>query len=366
MTYDCLSQILKTGIDPRAVTDRLNRLDAGGWQRLCDIAARHKILPFLYSRISESYLDIVPPEFFQKLKDMYIINLKENLGLENEMFRIMSVMKESGIVVMPIKGPAFGNVLYGDVGLRQISADLDFIVHAADCDAAGSVIMSVGYPVKGRREIERDFLHPSAMVPKRHFSFHADGRGSAYKSVELHTYIRGFFTEEDMDDIWERSGPVPVGDRYIPLMAKEDALIYLSLISITPLEFVQLKYVLDIHMLVSGFGRVIDWDAVADHTDRYGLRPSLYFALLLSRDVFRTDVGRDIIGMLRPGNIPVGLISRYINEQCIFKAPKGIRDKLIVGFLMRRYIYSRSLAEFVGKAVKKTGVLCHSMLNRQN
>src|SRR5439155_10711561 len=98
-----------------------------GWQRLLERARTHEVLPLLYRNLQALGFAGVPEPVRAELADAYGNNAIRNVLLAKELARVLSLLGEAGVPVMPVKGTALAESLYGDPALR-VCADIDILV----------------------------------------------------------------------------------------------------------------------------------------------------------------------------------------------------------------------------------------------
>jgi len=113
------------------------------WTLLFDLAERHGVQPLL-SRALLLAEGLVPDNELQILKKNYLANLHKALRLSGEFIRILECLSAAGIEVMPYKGLALAETLYGDIALRQ-SGDIDLLVRAGDVQRVREAVRELGY-----------------------------------------------------------------------------------------------------------------------------------------------------------------------------------------------------------------------------
>src|SRR5215471_9130674 len=86
------------------------------WKLLLDLAERHGVLPLL-SQALFRVADQIPEEEARNLKDRYQANLHKALFLSRELIRIFDRLSAEGIDVLPYKGLALAETIYGDIAL---------------------------------------------------------------------------------------------------------------------------------------------------------------------------------------------------------------------------------------------------------
>ena len=120
--------VLGEGSDKERIAERLKDFENKDWQALYALLTDHGLFPAFYTKLLDLKLENIPSDFLAKLKNIYFLNLQRNLLLEQEFFGILNHLQDSGIPVIPLKGPLLARWLYGDSGLRQASVDLDLLV----------------------------------------------------------------------------------------------------------------------------------------------------------------------------------------------------------------------------------------------
>ena len=85
-----------------------------------------------------------PPRKHPGSSSAYQINLHKALLLSRELIRIVDHLGELGLEVMPYKGLALAELLYGDIALRQ-AGDLDLLIRPADWPRIRDAVRELGY-----------------------------------------------------------------------------------------------------------------------------------------------------------------------------------------------------------------------------
>jgi len=127
--------ILGRGLAP-ALTDEQkaelrNVLQSGiaTWEQLLSLANIHECTPLWYVRLRQHVLlDIVPADLLEYLAKLHSANKERNAKLKQELVRVVSILSQKDIPVLPLKGAAtFVDDLYDDPGAR-IMRDLDILI----------------------------------------------------------------------------------------------------------------------------------------------------------------------------------------------------------------------------------------------
>ena len=353
--------VLREDSDRDHTNKEIQDFTACDWDKLYESAIQSGLFPVFYNRLLGLELNNIPADFLSRLKNIYFLNLRRNILLEQELFRILAYFKELNIPVMPIKGPILARCLYNDVGLRQASCDLDLLVKYETVNQAKDKLRELGYGLS-LIERKRDFLHPvdlSRQVEQIVLTKGIDSKLSI--TLDLHWCIRGFFSDRGIQKLWQEAGYFALDGQKILMPSHPDHLIYLSLISISTLEFVQLKYLYDIHRLVTVFGKELDWEELLYKIEHSNLRNCLYFPLRLSAVLFSTDIPKEFLDNIRPNWITRRLISVFINERSILDFRQKTKISYPLRYLLGRYLYSNSFADFLRKSFR--GILNEATLD---
>jgi hypothetical protein len=113
------------------------------WQRLFALADHHGTQPLLFQTLS-GLEEAVPAGEMLSLRQSFQTNLHKALLLSRELIRIVDHLSALGIEVMPHKGPALAEVLYGDIALRQ-AGDIDLLIHPQDLARIRDAVRELGY-----------------------------------------------------------------------------------------------------------------------------------------------------------------------------------------------------------------------------
>ena len=133
---------------PRLSQDRKARLIALlsvplDWDQLCAQADWHGIGPLLYRHLRELPEGMVPDTALGVLHRQTRVAVVWNLYLRRELIRLLGVLNDVAIPVMPLKGPVLADLLYDDPSLR-VSGDIDLLVRREDLEQASQALLSAG------------------------------------------------------------------------------------------------------------------------------------------------------------------------------------------------------------------------------
>jgi hypothetical protein len=138
-------QLLIAAVDltPRR-GDRIRsvRMTAADWTTLVADARRHGLVSLL-AVVAAERTD-VPEDVLTSIGPARRAHAVAGLRGASELIRVLEALRTSGVGAVALKGPAFAQWLYGDVGFRRFS-DLDVLVSPGDLDRALRVLDALGY-----------------------------------------------------------------------------------------------------------------------------------------------------------------------------------------------------------------------------
>ena len=131
------------------------------WPLILERAYAHQVYPLLYRNLRELGFPGVPPAVRAELKRAYLANALRNQLFAEELARLLKLLGEAGIPVIPLKGVTLAQSLYGDPAAR-VCSDIDILVPPADAVRARRVILANGYSSQFTEEFfVRHQLHTS-------------------------------------------------------------------------------------------------------------------------------------------------------------------------------------------------------------
>ncbi|HYM79145.1 MAG TPA: nucleotidyltransferase family protein [Candidatus Dormibacteraeota bacterium] len=192
------------------------------WKSLSDLAGHHGVQPLLCQALSG--VDQVPQDEMVALKQSYQTNLHKALFLSRELIRIVESLSTSGIDVIPYKGLALAETLYGDIALRQ-SGDIDLLVRAINVPRIKQVVRELGYephaPLSPAQE--RAYLRSG-------YEYAFDGSaGRNLLEVQWAIQPRFYAVDFDLEGLFRRAVTVTVAGHSMKTPSSEDLFIVLAL-----------------------------------------------------------------------------------------------------------------------------------------
>lgn len=226
------------------------------WAILMGLAVRHEVVTLLGARLPVT--GIPHPDW---VHDEISAALAANRGaaahLVDVTARTSSILSQSGVRCIALKGPLLGQALLGDPALRY-SKDVDLMVDADETDCAVELLKRAGYSVVKDTAISR---HLTLAAPAN----------DAWIELHYRLYAEHGEPEPSFGDMWDDRSTIrtPLGEVAIPSNRHN----LLSLVAHGNYHaWARLKWATDIHQLLANMPEAEMEQAVADSARYYGTR----------------------------------------------------------------------------------------------
>ena len=273
-----------TGVDP--APERIQRIENWNlstldWSKLLGLAEHHGVLPLIAHNLIE-HARALSPEIERSLRSAYEANLRRSLWLTAELTRIVQQFNRAQLRLVPYKGPALAQSLYGDPGLRSFS-DLDFLISPMDFPQAKQTLSELGYRPSAdiTAAAERLWLR---------IGYERSFDSAAGKNlVELQWALLPHFYAIDLriDDLLTRAGPTVVGGCEVLGLSAEDSLLALCLHAAKHL-WTRLIWLSDIAETLRT--QTVDDSLVSDRAHELGVVRILGISFWLVKNVLRSEI----------------------------------------------------------------------------
>ena len=251
------------------------------WNWLFELAENHGVLPLLHQALTH-YRDSLAPEDLATLASKHRTNLHKAMMLSRELIRILDTLAESGIEVMPYKGLALAESLYGDIALRQ-TGDIDLLIRATDVSRACDVLRTLQYA-------------PHLELPKKQERAYL-GSGYEYmfdapagrNLLELQWAVQPRFYAVDLsaEELFQRAVPVSVAGRTMKTPSFEDLFIVLSLHAAKHV-WAKLIWICDLARIMAM--KTLDWAQIEYRARDFRIRRILALNLRLANRLLGVSI----------------------------------------------------------------------------
>lgn len=272
------------------------------WPRLMSLAVRHKMLPLLWWHV-RGFAHLVPEPVARELKVAFADNARRMLWLTAELRELVAFFRAHGIEVVPYKGPALGERLYGNLALRQ-AGDLDILVAVEDQRRAKALLIERGY-------VPRHTLG----VGGEAFMFRSRYSEEFARPDGLRVELHWGFTNRDLDlplhlgVLSSRLTSMPLGGATVPMFGAEDMLLILCVHGCKH-RWDRLEWLCGVAELMRARGeRAIDWERAVADARRYRCERMLLLSVLLAHDLLDAPVPDAILKRARADRTVVQLAS---------------------------------------------------------
>jgi Uncharacterised nucleotidyltransferase len=114
------------------------------WNFVVELINRHAIHPLIYRHFKAHCTGLVPDYLLTWLQALQQQTAIGNLLWTGQLVALLDAFQAADIPVIPYKGPALAQLLYGDPALR-LYGDLDIIVPVAQVAPARHLLVAAGY-----------------------------------------------------------------------------------------------------------------------------------------------------------------------------------------------------------------------------
>jgi hypothetical protein len=286
----CYARTAMTG-PARARIDRLitERLD---WNRIDELAARHRIRPLLYKHLkSDNRRPEIPAVIWKRIENHAIWTVARNLAQTNELARIVKLLRSENIPSLPFKGPVLGAQIYGNVGLREFF-DLDLLVRREDLLRAKMLLLANGFTAPSSQNDNHEAGHIDAQLGCDFVNANGTVR------LELHwSFIQKWLSYRvDLDGVWKRAAWVDLAGGPARTIAREDLLPYLCAHGAKH-HWERLFWIVDIAEFVRAEND-LDWASLLANADRDGNWRVVALGLYLAYGLLDASVSREVLAQI--------------------------------------------------------------------
>jgi len=192
------------------------------WKSLFSLADHHGVQPLLHKAL-DPLSNELPAETLDFLRQSAQTNLHKALLLSRELIRIVDHLSGFGIEVMPYKGLALAELVYGDIALRQ-AGDIDLLIRPQDFHQVRDAVGKLGYVP---HEVFAGAEERAQLKSGYECAF--DGAaGRNLLEVQWAIQPRFYAIDFDMTGLFERATTVTVAGQPMKTPCLEDLLLVLS------------------------------------------------------------------------------------------------------------------------------------------
>jgi Uncharacterised nucleotidyltransferase len=260
-----------------------------GWNAIVQSAEDHGVVPTVVRNLRRLEWAGVPETTRRSLETSERLNAARNALIARGLRRILDRFGRDGIPVIPLKGVALADSLYGNVALR-VCSDLDVLVPRSAVRSAIELLRADGYEEADRYRVqgeEIELLLRSGME----YCLLSPPAAMRYP-VELHWDIAWRWRAGSAlaDAVWAEARRRSVLGVDAWTLGPEWELLYLT-VHAAHHRWSTLKWLVDIDAVCRRGG--LDWAGVEDRAQRFAVERALHLSLTACRTLLGTALPRE-------------------------------------------------------------------------
>ena len=260
------------------------------WPRLVEQARLHGVSPLLARTLRTLGGCALPSESSAELELDARLNAARNALFVRALTGVLACFRDAGVPVIPLKGVALAESLYGDVTLRDCS-DIDVLVPRDAVARAFRALLADGFEPVDDSAIEQADIELLLRSSIEHVFVL---RSSAAPTLlDLHWDIAWRWRGDSAatDDLWADARSQTLFGVEAYTLSPEWEILYLA-IHAAHHRWRALKWLVDIHEACSA--RRVDWVRLSDKARRLGWEKVLRVTLSTCHALFGTPVPDDL------------------------------------------------------------------------
>jgi len=295
------------------------------WEVIAQRAHVHGVFPIVVSNLRRLGWAHVPEDIRRTLETSERLNAVRNRLLARSLRGVLERFAQAGIPVIPLKGVALAESLYGDVTLRACS-DVDILVpgHAVGC--AIELLQADGYRDADRYHASTTETH---LLLRSNMEYClASPPGPFHHLLELHWDIAWRWRADTamVDHLWADARRGTILGVSAWRLSPEWELLYLA-VHAARHRWGALKWLVDIHEICVRGG--LNWAGVEERARRFGLERALHLSLGVCRALLGTAVPPQLerqapprrLSVLHAGPVSVGGWREVLSAVGLFRRP---------------------------------------------
>lgn len=251
------------------------------WDVLFHLAEQHGVTCLLYQSLS-SVAEVIPPAEMRSLRQSYESNLHKVLLTARELIRILDCLDSRAIEVMPYKGLALAEMLYGDLAARH-SGDIDLLIHARDLARIEDAVRDLGYTTN----LTLSEKQQQAYLISGYECAFDSAAGKNLLEVQWALQPRFYAVDFDLESIFRRAASVTVAGRELRTPSVEDLALVLSVHAAKHM-WTRLIWLCDIARLMEL--PEVNWKWIAKQACILGIVRILRVTLLLTQQLLGAEL----------------------------------------------------------------------------
>jgi hypothetical protein len=264
------------------------------WDSVLDRVRREGISPLFFHNVRRLGLPGVPSAVRQQLQTAFKLNAARNACLAQELGRVIQVLGEAGIPVIPLKGVALAESLYGDTAMR-VCGDLDILVPRHLVARSFQVLLRSGYDAPLPEETLLRIPLGNAIEYELE-----GGKCAIHSRLEVHwgLFCGSRNDERAAAEIWLESRPATFFGAAARRLTPAWEFLYLAAHAARhlwqePKPWGGVKWLADLNDAL--YSRPLDWEQLRGASRRHGWELALKRSLRACHSLFGADVPQEFL-----------------------------------------------------------------------
>lgn len=342
---------LRTGLpaDEAPATVREACAAIPDWDGFVQHAGVQGVIGWTHEVLRLAEPELVPADVMGELQRARLAHTARAAAMNREAASVLGALRDGGVRHAVLKGPYLAEVVYQRPDLRYFT-DLDLLVREDDVDAAGRIFARLDYYLaeegpgesifdEGKTQVH--YLKPGCLPLDLHWQI-----------INLPTHMSSFSV--DMEEIWAGTVPADVLGGETLVLSPEDLLLFQCTHMTAHHDFNRLLWFKDVEQVVRRFGSSIDWQRFAERVKNYRMQTFVYYALLMTRDIFgNMKIPDEVFIAMRPSYLTARLFDRLLKKTNILELQEGRRGAALEVWRVMRDDRSRRIAAITSRIFPK-------------
>ena len=259
----------------------ISEILAGGvdWRVVFEKSLYHKVVPLLHKTLTTYFEDEVPKSALTALSNLFRQSSLNSLRISGSLIKVVSLLHENDIEVLPVKGGILAEKLYGSATMRSYG-DVDILVHPDDVRRSLNVFVENDYKLLPEGISQTTYLK---FLKHYHHGRLFDPNG-VY--VELHWELSGFYTSKPMT-LNSLDGLLTESTfNGLPILNLSDEMLFLFLcLHGSKHCWSKLEYLCSIAHLLDK-NEDLDWQQIIELGKKYRMHKRIMLTLVLLKKIF--------------------------------------------------------------------------------
>ena len=258
-----------------------------------------------------------------------------------ELLRIVAILKQNNIKIVPYKGPLLALIAYGETTLRSFD-DLDILVTDEDYFKVRTILQQHGYvtpPNIALSDKDEDRF-------RYYFGEYPMVREKNGICLDIHRRPLGngdLTLFGDLPQLWNRLITITIAGKEIQTFSHSDLLIYLCLNGFKD-GWEILRSVCDVAGILQRQAEHLEWDYILSETRHLKIDRILGFGLLLAHQLLEAPLPNEVLAHIKTDRSTTWLVDRicrkFMHEFETLKSRNPI-EALILKWVGLKYVSAR-------------------------